>query len=162
MPLVFAYGSNLLRARIAERVPGVVIRGRAYLPGRRLCFRKRSRDGSGKADLQPTGRPEDRVWGVLHAMSEDERRGLDAHEPGYALEDLVVYREDHTQVRAVTYLAEPAHHDGDLVPFNWYLALVVHGAREQGLPPDYTRVIEAMRSQPDPDAGRAQRHRALL
>ena len=47
----FAYGSNLVMARLRARVPVFGLIGPARLPAMRLTFDKRGSDGSGKANL---------------------------------------------------------------------------------------------------------------
>lgn len=47
-------------------------------------------------------------------------------------------------------------------PYDWYQALVVHGALEHGLEDAYVQALRAVQHKPDTDALRAARHFALL
>ena len=147
---IFAYGSNLLRSRIQARCPSVALHGIGYTTHRRVLFDKRSDDGSGKANAAYTGSAEDRIWGVLHTMSPEDKAKLDIHETGSALEQILVHRGDGTATPAVTYVAHEACRASGLAPYDWYLAYVVHGAREQGLPPAYVERLAAVEFTVDP------------
>ena len=52
--LYFAYGSNMLTARLRERMPSCKPLGIAKLPGHALRFHKRSKDQSGKCNAFAT------------------------------------------------------------------------------------------------------------
>ncbi len=147
---IFAYGSNLLRSRIAARCPSVALHGIGYTTYRSVLFDKRSDDGSGKANAAYTGREEDRVWGVLHTMSAPDLAKLDVHETGYAFEKIRVLRVDGTTTPAFTYVAHEACRAQGLAPYDWYLAYVVNGAREQGLPEAYIERLAAVECTVDP------------
>jgi hypothetical protein len=142
--LYFAYGSNLLLARMRERIPGAEPLGAARLAGYRLCLDKRGRDGSGKANLREDANG--CVWGVVYRFDACEWPRLDACEPGYerfalsvelagALHAAHAYRS-HRLIR-------------DPVPFAWYKRLIVAGAREHGLPQEWLRLLEALPERAD-------------
>jgi len=61
----------------------------------------------------------------------------------------------------VTYIANAASIDPDLKPYDWYLGLIVTGARQHELPPRYIETIEAMPSIADPEPDRKSRLEAL-
>lgn len=160
----FAYGSNLLveRIRLPERVPGARPVGVARLEGWWLSFHKRGRDGSGKATIHPGVGGRCVVHGLLYEMSPDERRRLDADEgPDYATHHLEARTTDGPSP-VWTYVAREACLDPALVPFGWYHALVVAGARRQGFPAPYIANLEAVPSQRDPDPSRARRMWGVL
>lgn len=52
--------------------------------------------------------------------------------------------------------------DDSLRPYDWYKALVLAGAREQKLPPEYVVGIENVGAIKDPDTARDKRHRRFL
>ncbi|MGH0028150.1 MAG: gamma-glutamylcyclotransferase family protein [Myxococcota bacterium] len=133
----FAYGSNLSRARLEERVAGVDLQGVAWLEGYRLCWDKRGADGSGKANL--LREPGSGVWGVLYTFPAPQILALDAHEPRYLRIDVEV-RVGGARLPAQTYLSE---HRTASPPYDWYKRLVVDGAREHGLPSDWIAALEA-------------------
>src|SRR6185503_12243231 len=85
MPVYFAYGSNMSTTRLRRRARSAVVVGRAYLEGYELRFNKRSEDGSGKANALETGRPSDRVEGLLFELTDLDLAELDRAEGrGYA------------------------------------------------------------------------------
>lgn len=152
----------MLNRRFKERVPSALSIGPAEVRGYRMAFHKRGADGSGKATLQHTGQSEDRVPGVLFRIDRDELPGLDGIEGGYerALRP-VIARSGHS-VDAFLYVALPASLRPGLEPFDWYVQLVVHGARQHRLPPEHVLWIECQNTQPDPDGERRARALALL
>ena len=82
MPLYFAYGSNLKRERLLERVTGALPAGIAWLADFAVVFDKRGADGTSKANLAP--RFGARTWGALYTLSEEDFDRLDRFERGYA------------------------------------------------------------------------------
>lgn len=157
----FAYGSNLHPGRLRRRVPSATVVGVATLPGHALAFHKRGDDGSGKCNARPA-RAQDRVMGVVYRMDAFERALLDRVEgPGYAVAQVELEAGDRV-VRAFTYLAWPEACAEELVPFDWYKALVLAGGRHHGLPEAYLRAIDAVTALEDPDRERARRHFTIL
>jgi len=158
----FAYGSNMLTARLRKRVRSAVAVGIGYLPGHVLRWHKRSRDGSGKCDAETTGRNADVVWGVLFELNAAEKPRLDDAEGlgnGYD-ERQVEIITDRGIVRAVAYIATAK--DPSLRPYHWYKAFVVEGAREHALPQEYLQSLENAPSVPDPIPARAAENERLL
>ncbi len=137
----FAYGSNMLRERLVARVStaeGVAVGvARDY----RLDFAKISVDGSGKGDMVAS--PGDEVWGVLYELDADQKAALDEHEGRhYRAREIVVSTPSGDQA-AWAYVAEPHRRDPSKVPYDWYVALIVAGARQGGLPEPYVQALEA-------------------
>jgi gamma-glutamylcyclotransferase len=155
--LYFAYGSNMLTARLRERVPSATAIGIGQLAGHALRWDKRSlQDGSGKCDAEATSRNDDVVWGVLFELDPEDKPALDQAEgvgAGYFERSVNVLTEAGL-VAAVTYCATDK--DATLRPYHWYKALVIAGAREHGLPPSYRSRLELVATVSDTDAGRAQ------
>lgn len=160
--LNFSYGSNMLSRRITQRVPSAYAVGTAVLHGHVLRWHKAGQDGSAKCDVVATGSADDRVHGVVYALSAVEKHLLDAAEGlgrGYD-EKAVVLESASGAISAWTYHATVI--DTTLLPFKWYKALVVAGAVEHGLPARYIGQLQAIPAVEDGDAARAQRHWALL
>lgn len=158
----FAYGSNLLPARLLRRVPSARAIGPAVLSGYRLSFHKRGADQSGKCNAFYTGDMRDYVIGVIYELSETDRPVLDRVEgPGYATVGINVTMGDGT-LSAFAYVARPTHIEHDLVPFDWYRDFVLAGARHHGLDEAYIGRIEAIHAQSDPDTVRSEENRAIL
>ncbi|MAE95930.1 MAG: gamma-glutamylcyclotransferase [Deltaproteobacteria bacterium] len=142
----FAYGSNLAHARMAERIPSSRPAGIARLDGYDVVCNKLGRDGSAKANLEASG--EALVWGVLYELVEAELQILDRFEGGYERIQVSVTRDDGASLLAVTYQSHRITENR--VPFDWYRALIVEGARAHGLPDSYVGALEALPSRPDP------------
>lgn len=159
--LCFSYGSNMSRARLQARVPSARFVTVAKLPAHRLRFHKSARDGSAKCNAEETGNPEDRVFGIVYEIADDEKPALDRHEAlGFGYDDKLVKLEtDRGTLQAWMYFATRI--DDSLKPFHWYKEHVLIGARENGLPLDYIASIEAIESIDDPDTGRHQRELAI-
>ena len=159
----FAYGSNMLTARLRERVPSATAIGIGQLAGHALRWDKRSwGDGSGKCDAEATGRQDDVVWGVLFELDPDDKPALDKAEglgAGY-MEKTVQILTDAGPVTAVTYYATDK--DASLRPYHWYKGLVIAGAREHGLPPSYRSRLELVVTVSDPNPARASAHKERL
>ena len=146
--LYFAYGSNLSTARMRARVASARSRGAARLPGFRLTLDKRSRDGSGKANLRPD--PDQAVFGVLYALASIHWPDLDACEPGYRRVPVRVELRGR-QVEAFTYLSRDW--TPSPVAYDWYKALIVDGAAEHGLPRAWRQRLATLPARPDPRDG---------
>jgi len=160
----FAYGSNMLTERLRARCPSAKAQAAARADNHALAFCKKSRDGSGKATLWPDAGG--RAFGVVFHLDESELPKLDQAEgawKGYnRVDDFRVHMaRSREPLRVVTYIADPALTDQDLKPYDWYLRLVIAGARQHGLPSQYVDEIEAVRSTPDPKPNRKSRLEAL-
>ena len=159
--LYFGYGSNMPRARIERRLGPCERLGAACLSGWRLAFHKRGADGSGKCDAVRTGHPDDRMWGALDRLTDEQMEELDRHEAGYDRRTVAVTFEEGT-ARAMLYVARRDRIDPKLRPYHWYRELVLAGARELELPREYVASIEEVTSRPDPCPGRSERNRTIL
>ena len=158
---VFAFGSNMCSARLRDYSVSPERQGvAAVLSEHRLCFNKRSRDGSGKANVEPESSGE--VWGVLYAIPRDHLPVLDRGEgPGYSRQRMIVRVERGATCDAWVYVATEPDPDPALRPYAWYKRFLVEGANEHGLPRTYIEQLEAIKSVDDLDAGRDQQKRAI-
>jgi gamma-glutamylcyclotransferase len=66
---------------------------------------------------------------------------------------------DGASVLATSYYA--TKFDRRLKPYDWYWALVIAGATQQGLPRDWISMLEAVEFVHDRDLGRDERARAI-
>ena len=151
----FAYGSNLLFARLHARCPSIVNVGTAILSGHKLSFDKPGGDGSGKCGIEKTG-VDGYVIGVLYEMDAMEKPVLDKIEGlghGYEHKDVTV-EIDNRPVDAFTYY--PTRLDCALPPYDWYKNFVLQGARENNFPASYIQTIESVTSVMDSNADRRQ------
>ena len=141
--LYFAYGSNMSRAQMRERCPGHECLGTAVLPRYALCFPRSSPVRlCGVAGIEQCEGAE--VWGVVYRLTQhdiatlDRREGYDPAKPFHVNRynrKTVRVLMDGRAVECVTYMAraEPGRH----VPSADYLAAIITGAEENGLPADY-------------------------
>lgn len=161
MPHVFAYGSNLWTPRLRERVENAQPISVGFVTKRRLAFHKRGADGSAKADAHFTDCADDRVWGVVFAMSDRDKRVLDDHEIGYATRQVIVVSEQ-GELAANIYAAQTEFIDMSLRPFDWYHRFVELGAVEHKLPAGYVAEVQAVECVADGDFDRGDRHWQLI
>lgn len=160
----FTYGSNMLTERLQARCPSATAQGVACADNYALAFCKKSRDGSGKATLCPE--PGGRVFGVVFYLNESELSRLDEAEgagKGYdRIDDFQIHTANSREpLSVVTYIADPAFVDPDLKPYDWYLKLIVAGARQHELSPQYIGAIEGIPSITDPEPDRKSQLEAL-
>ena len=157
----FAYGSNLLFARLHARCDSVESIGVARLDSHRLHFNKPGGDASGKCGIEPVA--EDHyVLGVLYRMHVNEKSVLDRIEGvghGYIDRPIRVNGENGI-VDCFTYY--PTQHGNGLPPWDWYKAFVLGGAKENGFPEDYIAMIDAVEHRVDPDPDRRRMNLEVL
>ena len=158
--LYFGYGSNMLIERLRARCEGVELDGPAVADGYALDFSKRSDDGSGKATLRKA--PGKCSCGVLFKIPEDQEGTLDGYEgkgKGYDRKPIDVRRDDGQTVRAECYFGT------DLCdkrkPYDWYLALVIAGALQNGLDERYVEFLRNFKYLDDPNSKRPRRKKAV-
>lgn len=160
--LVFAYGSNMFTRRIHERCPSAIALGMAELRGHAIRWHKRSVDGSGKCDVEPSDDKASTVYGVLYKIPEQDKAALDRAEglgKGYAEKSVEVLCDGTPRIAA---LYQATNSDALFKPYSSYKALVVAGAKEHGLPAEYIRMLEATEATEDPDRARDERSRRIL
>ena len=159
--IYFAYGSNLLYARLHARTPSIKNLGMARLSSHRLSFNKPGGDGSGKCGIEPVDSNE-YVLGVLYEMDREEKPALDHIEGvghGYVDQTVKVSFKD-TVVNAFTYY--PSRLDCVVLPFDWYKAFVLFGARQNNFPDKYISLIDSVECQADPDTKRRKENLEIV
>ena len=157
----FAYGANIHPGWLRRRVPGAQLLGRAWLPGFRLAFRKRGRDGAGRSDARADDVPGACLHGALYALPPGALEGLGAAGAGYRKQRVRVETQAGA-VEAWTWRAATEHIAEGLQPWDWYVALIREGAALLGLPDDYRRWLDGVAAIEDPDRGRAQAARQVI
>ena len=161
--LYFAYGSNMLTPHLAARCPSAKAVSQASASNFQIGFWKKSVDGSGKATLAAAG-PKRSAHGVLFELGIADLPALDRAEgvgKGYnRRDDFAVIRADTGEtVEVTTYIASELNQK--LRPYDWYLALAVAGALEQGLDGETLTTLKTTPFHPDPDSERPSRREAL-
>jgi hypothetical protein len=164
--LYFAYGSNMSTPRLRYRVPGCRFEFVARLPNYKLCFHKRSKDGSAKCNAFRTAEPTDAVIGVVYEIPTNEKPALDRAEglgAGYHEEIVPVLSPEGEKVTVHAYIADASFIDDILQPYSWYKNFVLAGAEEHRLPAEYVESrIGAVHAIRDPDPQREQARRAEI
>lgn len=156
----FAYGSNMLTFRLEQRVGAVGLLGPARIRGRRLAFHTRCGDGSGKCDIPVADRPDRVVHGVVYEVAEEAVPLLDRYEGGY--ERSVIEVEMRGELIPVhAYFGKSGLIDGKCLPYDWYVDLVVAGAKQHGLHHHYRDLLAEVKVRQDPLPHRRDRLEAL-
>ena len=134
MPLYFAYGSNMHRARLERRVGRVIDHGWARLPEHRHGFTAVGGDGTGKGNIEPRERLS--VHGVLYELSAEQLDVLGGYEGGYDRVELAALASiADAAVRAASFrFIEPVF---GLLPTDDYLEHYRLGMAEHDLPEAY-------------------------
>ena len=138
----FAYGSNMSREELRSRCPNAEFVTIARLPDHRLDFTRYSRRRQGGvADIVPSSG--DEVWGVVYDIPSDELPALDRKEGvpnAYQRAIVSVITPSGERAEALTYTV--VHKVPTESPSERYLALILKGAREWGLPAEYVLMLE--------------------
>ncbi len=161
----FAYGSNMLTARLRKRCIFPYKVERAYAADRVIEFSKRStKDCSGKATLrQQAGHS---TPGVLFRIPITDCKSLNRYEGAgkgkgyYRCDKFPVHltRNDEI-VYARTYLA--SYTEPNIKPYDWYLALVIAGVLEHDLGAKYQSMLQRVPYITDTKCDRKDRCEAL-
>lgn len=162
--LYLTFGSNLHPLRIEQRVGPVSFFGTVQLREWKLCFDKRGADGSAKANLRPAPGSDSVAWAAVFEIDARQLAVLDRFEGcGGGYETIRFDIPDNGRTRpALAYLTPSQWTTQLMLPFDWYLALVIAGARHQGFPAAYVEQLAAQPSIEDADAQRAAARWALL
>lgn len=139
MRLYFAYGSNMDRVRLEERVGRVEeTLGHVLLPGHAHSFSHRGRDGSAKGNIEPLG--DGLVRGVLYRLMQGQTELLHPYEGGYDVLRVQVKSPSSVQEwQAYTYMA--SKDAGELLPEEFYLEHYLRGMRANDFPQSYIDFI---------------------
>ncbi len=156
--LYFAYGSNMLPARLLGRCPSAKAVGLGLAREWNLEFSKASNDGSGKATL--IAAPNSAIPGVIFKIDLAEQEQLDKHEGvgfGYRRDD--TFAVEGSTAPTSSYLDTSLDHT--LRPFDWYLATLIAGAELHGLDTAYVATLRGTRFVEDTDLDRNTRVTAI-
>ncbi|MEM0142845.1 MAG: gamma-glutamylcyclotransferase family protein [Candidatus Parvarchaeum sp.] len=121
----FAYGSNLKRSRLHERVGNWSSEGNCLLDRYRLTF-----DSRGKAGIIEDSNS--KVYGVIYKLSEEQMKKLDVYEgvPLIYKRSTVYVKIDTRQVEAVAYIRVDTTKFSK--PCDKYLKYIIDGLHEHG------------------------------
>lgn len=162
--LYFAYGSNLLTHRLIARVPHAKFVATGKMPGWRFAFNLRSFDGSAKANAIKTGSSQDILYGAIYELDDAGKALLDQFEDlggAYGIEHVIADTE-RGRSEVFLYVGRPDRLAESLPPYDWYLALILAGARQHNLPIDFVRKLETFQPLQDHDSDRVTVNRNLI
>ena len=159
----FAYGSNLLNARLKNRCASAKPVGIASVQGFDINYGMVAKDkhgGSGKMAMFATDNGADEVFGVVYELDMADAPVLDGFEGlgrKYFMNytraaDFDVKLTTGEKLQTVTYLVDP--HDEPPLPYHWYWALCLSGAIENNLPKHHQDKLRAHGYMPDPHEAR--------
>jgi len=159
--LYFAYGANVHPGWLKRRIPDATPVGAAALPGYRLAFRKRGRDGAARSDACPSDAPDARLPGALYRLRATDLERLGAAGAGYRAEQVSV-ESAQGLVDAITWVAKPAQISAGLLPWDWYVDLIRAGAVLLQLPETHRAWLASVPTARDPDDSRTALARAVI
>ena len=157
----FAYGANVHPGWLKRRIPTAQLVGAGLLPGYCLAFRKRGRDGAARSDACASDEPGAMLPGAVYLLREQELAQLGAAGAGYRTKAVRVMVAGEP-LRATTWIAAPAEIATDLLPWDWYVALIRAGAELLALPVTHRRWLDAVQTAADPDPDRVALARAVI
>ena len=143
----FAYGSNLSKERMQKRTGPIRAAHVAQLKGYRLAFNNTDTDGiETYANVVSTSGGV--VWGVAYWCSPEALAALDRYERVgdgcYSREVVEIETADGECLQADVYIGGQPFTIAEGRPNDWYLQIILTGAREHGLPAEYIRAIESL------------------
>ena len=139
----FAYGSNLSIDRMKSRTGPIRDAKRARLSRYQLVFNKRAEGVGAYANIVPNS--DTKVWGVTYLCDQEAIEKLDLCEGvdggHYVHEWLPLTWDDGATLNALAYNAGEEYICEGEEPTPEYVAHIIKGAEEHGLPEEYTRSI---------------------
>jgi gamma-glutamylcyclotransferase len=143
--LYFSYGSFLDSETLRRHCPSARFATRAVLPNFDVQFNFMSKTyGGGVTGVEPA--PGKAARGVVYEVSPEEMNHLDTiegiPEGIYYRQKVLVLDEGGKLLEAETYRTTDP--EGPYTPTRRYLGLMIKGAKEQGLDPDYIEELEEL------------------
>lgn len=123
-------------SQTSTRVGDTPFVGIGILNGYEVKCNKRSRDGSGKANIVTNAGLY--VEGVVFEFSDDQMNLMDGNEKGYHRESVQLILGS-SEVTAITYVADENRVDDRLTPTKEYLERILKGARQFKLSVEYQK-----------------------
>jgi gamma-glutamylcyclotransferase (GGCT)/AIG2-like uncharacterized protein YtfP len=145
--LYFSYGSFLDSETLMRHCPRAVYSGKAMLPNWEVQFNFLSRTyNGGVTGIEPAVAK--LVKGVLYEVSDEEILHLDSIEGVpegiYYRQTIYVVDESGKAVKAATY--RTTNPKGPFNPTKKYVGLMISGAKEHGLDPEYINELESIKT----------------
>ena len=158
--LYFGYGSNMKSDRICheKRCPSATkippTNGSQHLiKGWKFSFSKYSNwwddEGNGKGNVEETKKSEDKVYGVIFEIKDEEKEKLTDIEKGYDQKEEWIFDEKtNKKVKKAAIYFKKDFKKG-LRPLDWYQAYIVEGAEENKLPKSYIKKLKTVKPKTD-------------
>ena len=138
--LYFAYGSNMYRKRLSDRIGFIDKWDNGTVLKKQLSFNKLGQDGSGKANL--IDQEDEKAYGVIYQVNESDLIKLDRFEVGYERKTLEVQSDNNGYLKAILYLANNLQ---DFIsPNKEYMNHIIRGAEENGLKQNYIDYLKSI------------------
>jgi cation transport regulator ChaC len=138
--LYFAYGSNMYRKRLSDRIGFIDKWDNGTVLKKQLSFNKLGQDGSGKANL--IDQEDEKAYGVIYQVNESDLIKLDRFEVGYERKTLEVQSDNNGYLKAILYLANNLQ---DFIsPNKEYMNHILRGAEENGLKQNYIDYLKSI------------------
>lgn len=130
----FAYGSNLSKKRLLERIGKFHTASVAILKGYKFIYNKKSIDGTAKANL--IKEPNSEVYGICYEIDYNDFDKLDKYEQGYnRITKLTVSLLDtDTEAETVSYISQSIT---EQPVFEDYRQIIIQSAKEWGINQNY-------------------------
>lgn len=160
--ILFAYASNMYFEDFVTEVKSARHLGVGYLPGYSFVFNRTADDLSAKANVIPCAELDDRVWGILIEVSDEDKARFFHSTDDITLVPVTCYDNDGKAYETEVFVTPPHATNNYLLPYDWYVEKISTFARWQHLPEDYINSLAAMESKPDPDEKQKQRRLAKL
>jgi hypothetical protein len=96
------------------------------------------------------------VLGVVFEITEYQKPELDKAEglkKGYDIKSVNVYNE-REKMEAFTYYATNIDSREEILPFDWYIQLIISGGEQSGFPKPYLEVLKRVKCAEDKDIER--------
>jgi hypothetical protein len=126
-----------MESRVGARYVGV-----AKLTDHRVVFNKRSKDGTGKANIASDKPGGPGVWGAVFELKNEQLKKLKTFEQGYFLREGLRVTMSSGELKQVTlFCAEPSETQ-TLGPSAEYLEKILNAAKN--LPPEYQETLKGL------------------
>ncbi|MFH1112077.1 MAG: gamma-glutamylcyclotransferase family protein [Patescibacteria group bacterium] len=144
----FAYGSNLDTDQLKTRFEKLKNKnfstiGVAILTNYDLKFNKKSKNGSGKANIIPTQKSE--IEGVVFELTDEQFKVLDEYKKGYHRNKVSVNLNNQF-IEVTTYIADVTSLYDNLFPTNSYLDKIIKGAKNFNLSDPYQKKLHLFKT----------------
>ena len=160
--ILFAYASNMNVNEFATHITSAKKIDIGYLPGYSFVFNRTADDLSAKANIITCEEMDAKVWGILIAISDEDKARFFHSSDDLYLIPVTCYDTNNKAYDAEVFITPPHATSNYLLPYDWYVEKISTFARWQNLPQAYINILLQKQSKPDPDEKRKQRRLTKL